>query len=252
MMSFNELASSVINNFATGFGNAFEKIIFDSASLSDAVKGLTESMARSVVNALGQMAAQWVAQEAVKRFASMATTSTVVAGTAAQTSAGLAANAAAATSAVATGATIASAMAPAAVATSVATGGVSTGTAIAAIVAALALIPMFAGSREGGGDVIGGRSYLVGENGPELFTPRGTGTITPNSGGSPPAPSGRSGGGGNVTVNLIEDKSRAGQSEQRQSSDGSSFIDVFVSDIMGNGPGSRAMQRAYGLQRRGY
>lgn len=183
MMSFNELASSVINNFATGFGNAFEKIIFDSASLSDAVKGLTESMARSVVNALGQMAAQWVAQEAVKRVASLATTSTVVAGTAAQTSAGLASNAAAATSAVATGATITAAMAPAAVATSVATGGVSTSTAIAAILAAMALIPMFAGSRERGGDVIGGRSYLVGENGPEMFTPRGTGTITPNGGG---------------------------------------------------------------------
>jgi hypothetical protein len=183
MLSFNELASSVINNFATGFGNAFEQIIFDSKSLSDAVKGLTESMARSVVNALGQMAAQWVAQEAVKRVASMATTSTVVAGTAAQTAAGVASNAVAATSAVATGATITAAMAPAAVATSVATGGISTGTAIAAILAAMALIPMFAGSRERGGDVIGGRSYLVGENGPEMFTPRGTGTITPNGGG---------------------------------------------------------------------
>jgi hypothetical protein len=140
-------------------------------------------MARSVVNALGQMAAQWVAQEAVKRLASLATTSTVVASTAAQATAGVAANAVAATSAVATGATITAAMAPAAVATSVATGGISTGTAIAAILAALALIPMFAGSRERGGDVIGGRSYLVGENGPEMFTPRGTGTISPNGSG---------------------------------------------------------------------
>jgi hypothetical protein len=183
MVSFNDLASSVIKNFATGFGNAFEQIIFDSKSLSDAVKGLTESMARSVVNALGQMAAQWVAQEAVKRLASLATTSTVVAGTAAQTAAGVASNAVAATSAVATGATITAAMAPAAVATSVATGGISTGTAIAAILAAIALIPMFAGSRERGGDVIGGRSYLVGENGPEMFTPRGTGTISPNGSG---------------------------------------------------------------------
>jgi hypothetical protein len=183
MISFNDLASSVINNFATGFGNAFEKIIFDSKSLSDAVKGLTENMARSVVNALGQMAAQWVAQEAVKRLASLATTSTVVAGTAAQTAAGVASNAVAATSAVATGATITAAMAPAAVATSVATGGISTFTAIAAILGAIALIPMFAGSRERGGDVIGGRSYLVGENGPEMFTPRGTGTISPNGSG---------------------------------------------------------------------
>ena len=141
MLSFNELSSSVINNFTTGFGNAFEQIVFDSKSLSDAVKNLTEGMARSVVNALGQMAAQWVAQEAVKRLASLATTSTVVASTAAQATAGVAANAVAATSAVATGATITAAMAPAAVATSVATGGISTGTAIAAILAAIALIP---------------------------------------------------------------------------------------------------------------
>lgn len=39
---------------------------------------------------------------------------------------------------------------------------------------------MFGGARAGGGDVIGGRSYLVGENGPEMFTPRTTGTITPS------------------------------------------------------------------------
>lgn len=183
MMSFNELSSAVINNFTTGFGNAFEKIVFDSQSLSDSVKKLTESMARSVINALGQMAAQWVAQEAVKRLASMMTTTTVVAGTAAQATAGVAANAAAAASAVATGATITASMAPAAVATTLATGGISAGYAIAAILAALALIPMFAGSRERGGDVIGGRSYLVGENGPEMFTPRSTGSISPNGSG---------------------------------------------------------------------
>jgi hypothetical protein len=32
-----------------------------------------------------------------------------------------------------------------------------------------------------GGPVIGGRPYMVGEHGPELFTPMGGGTITPNS-----------------------------------------------------------------------
>ena len=32
-----------------------------------------------------------------------------------------------------------------------------------------------------GGPVTGGRSYMVGEHGPELFTPMGGGTITPNS-----------------------------------------------------------------------
>jgi Flp pilus assembly pilin Flp len=38
----------------------------------------------------------------------------------------------------------------------------------------------FGGSKAGGGDVISGRSYLVGENGPEMFVPRTAGTIAPN------------------------------------------------------------------------
>jgi hypothetical protein len=38
---------------------------------------------------------------------------------------------------------------------------------------------LFGGGRASGGDVSGGTSYLVGEEGPELFTPRGAGTIVP-------------------------------------------------------------------------
>jgi hypothetical protein len=42
-----------------------------------------------------------------------------------------------------------------------------------------------------GGSVMGGRSYLVGEHGPEMFTPMGGGNITPN---------GRLGGGGHTFI----------------------------------------------------
>jgi phage-related minor tail protein len=38
----------------------------------------------------------------------------------------------------------------------------------------------FGGARAVGGPVTPGRSYLVGENGPELFTPSGHGSIAPN------------------------------------------------------------------------
>lgn len=38
---------------------------------------------------------------------------------------------------------------------------------------------IFGGARAGGGDVIAGRSYLVGERGPEMFTPRMAGSIAP-------------------------------------------------------------------------
>ncbi len=39
------------------------------------------------------------------------------------------------------------------------------------------------GTRAGGGSVSAGNSYLVGERGPELFTPGASGSITPNGGG---------------------------------------------------------------------
>jgi len=44
-----------------------------------------------------------------------------------------------------------------------------------------------------GGPVMGNQSYIVGENGPELFTPQGTGSITRN---------GDLGGGGVTNVNF--------------------------------------------------
>jgi hypothetical protein len=41
---------------------------------------------------------------------------------------------------------------------------------------------IFGGGKASGGSVAGGTTYLVGEKGPELFTPSGSGTIVPNGG----------------------------------------------------------------------
>lgn len=46
-----------------------------------------------------------------------------------------------------------------------------------------ALGGLFGGARASGGPVSAGRSYLVGEQGPELFMPRSAGNIIPNGGG---------------------------------------------------------------------
>ncbi|WP_231649543.1 hypothetical protein [Ralstonia syzygii] len=64
------------------------------------------------------------------------------------------------------------------------------------------------GARADGGSVDAGGLYLVGEEGPELFKPSGSGSIVPNH---------ALGGGGNVTVNVIGAPS---QPEVRQSTDG--------------------------------
>ena len=56
---------------------------------------------------------------------------------------------------------------------------------------------VFGGGKASGGNVAGGTTYLVGEQGPELFTPSAAGYIVPNN------KMGSSGGGSviNVTVN---------------------------------------------------
>ncbi len=54
-------------------------------------------------------------------------------------------------------------------------------------------IKYLAGARAGGGSVMGNSSYLVGENGPEVFTPYSSGFVTPNS---------ALGGGGNININI--------------------------------------------------
>jgi len=44
-----------------------------------------------------------------------------------------------------------------------------------------AIMGMFGGMKAGGGPVAGNKSYIVGEEGPELFTPGTSGAITPNN-----------------------------------------------------------------------
>ena len=64
---------------------------------------------------------------------------------------------------------------------------------------------IFGGGKASGGTVKGGTSYLVGEKGPELFTPGRTGSIAPNG----------SMGGANVTVNVDASGTTAEGNEER-------------------------------------
>lgn len=54
-------------------------------------------------------------------------------------------------------------------------------------------------------------------------------------------------GGGGTTVNLIEDASRAGQSESRTDEKGDTMLDVFVADLLGDGKTKSAISRKFGL-----
>lgn len=55
---------------------------------------------------------------------------------------------------------------------------------------------------------------------------------------------------GGVTINMIEDRNRAGQSQERTDPDGSRTIDVMVANIMGDGKMHKALSAKYGLSTR--
>lgn len=101
------------------------------------------------------------------------------------------------------------------------------------------------GKRAGGGSVVGGRSYLVGENGPELFAPNGSGII--HKSGSFGRSSGGSGGG--TSIQIIDQRSggQAIQTERKTGPDGREVIIMTVRDATGRGE-LDSSQRRFGAK----
>ena len=79
-------------------------------------------------------------------------------------------------------------------------------------------MPDFRGAKASGGPVKGGSGYLVGERGPELFTPGVSGMITPNHG---------LGGSTNVVVNVDASGSSV-EGDEQQSRELGRLISVAV------------------------
>ena len=104
----------------------------------------------------------------------------------------------------------------------------------------------YSGAYDKGGYIPSGAVGLVGEIGPELV--RGPATVT----GRKDTEELMKNNGSNVTVNLIEDASRAGQVQQRTDNDQQTIIDVIVANIRNGGEVANAMSGTYGLARQGY
>lgn len=149
--------SNVFSNFEQQSAAALTSVVTGAQSGSDALKGLARTILTSVIQAIIQQG--------------------IASATAAAT---------AATAQSAANATIAATAAPAAAAVSLATAGANAPLATAGIsstvgvAAALFGATALAGARQFGGPVTSGKSYLVGERGPEIFTPNGSGSITSN------------------------------------------------------------------------
>lgn len=225
LQNFDELSKTVIDNFTTGFGSAIEGLVFDAESLDDALKGVAETILRSVVNSLAQMAAQWLALQAVQMVTGTSATAATV---------GQAAIAGAA-------------WAPAAAAASLATLGTNAGPAAAALVSTNALSKGLAlsGMAHEGLDEIPQEGTWLLDKGERIMS-------------SPQADkldaflaSQRGGGGGAPIVNITENPARAGTVNTRQNSDGQWVIDVIVADALNGGRASKTYESVYGLGRQG-
>lgn len=117
LTNFNEMAASVVENFSSQFGDAFESIILDAEDAGDVFQGMAEGMVRATVNAAGQMLAQWAAYQAAQFLLGKTSETTAVA------------------SAKVAGPAIASAYAPAAAMASLSSFGSNSAAATAGIVA---------------------------------------------------------------------------------------------------------------------
>lgn len=124
--------------------------------------------------------------------------------------------------------------------------------ATAGLVANVQAITM-AGARRYGGNVSSGANYRINEGGvPEVYTNGKTGNSYLLGGDKGTVtPLGELGGGSSFTINLIEDKSRAGSVTKAKNESGGYDSTVFVASIYGDGPEAKALENKYGLIPRG-
>lgn len=226
---FDELSKTVIDNFTTGFGNAFESVIFDAQTLDEAFKGIAETILRSVVNAIGQMAAQWLALQAVQAVVGTSATAATV---------GQAAVASAAWST------------PAALA-SLATAGANAVPASAAIISTTSLAKglSLAGMAHDGIDTVPQEGTWLLDKGERVLSSPQADNLDAflasqkmNGGGSGAPP----------IINITEAPGQGGDIQSRTNQDGQFVIDIMVDQFASHGPGSKAAQSAFGLKRQGY
>lgn len=289
------LFSGAFSGIQSSVGSAFEAMTLDGQTFGESVTNVTRSLFGSVINSLGQMAAQWAINQAMQ--VAFGQTSAAVAAqqiaqvgavTAAETSgaaavatakvaadgvataSSLAATATTTTAQTAAAATTASAWLPAALVASIGSFGAAAVVGGTALLAAFALIKGFAtggyvsGSGTGTSDSIPARlsngefvvnakatarnrELLEAINSNERVSFAGENVsvnkVQANSQGQQQAAP------VNVTVKLIEDRSRAGTVDQRTGADGQVQIDAFVADIWGGGERAQAIEAAYGLSR---
>lgn len=233
-----DFTASMLDTLTNSVGDGIASMILESESLGDAVVNVSSTMAKSFINALAQMAAQWLVYQAIQLVAGKTTqvsAATTLAANAQATSlqAGLAAFASTAAIPI-----VGPVAAPAAMAAALAVT-----TPLAAAVGMTAM----AGMAHDGIDAVPETGTWLLQKGERVTTAetsakldRTLSEIQKNKGSGSTAP----------IINMYEDASRAGQSESRQEN-GQWFIDLWISRLHEDGDVMDALTSTTGISRVG-
>lgn len=220
-----EFVKGSLDALSGGLADTFMSILDGTKSVGEAFADLGATMVREIVGALVKMAAQWLVYQAVQLL--VGTTS----------------SAASIAQAAVTGTAIATAYAPAAALASLASFGANAIPATGAILSTTAIAEgvALAGMAHDGIDSIPETGTWLLQKGERVTTAQTSAKLdkTLNDIKSPT-------GGGNTTVNLIEDASRAGQTETREE-DGQKFIDLWIAKLYSDDDVMEALNRKTGL-----
>lgn len=269
LLNFDELSGEMLEGLTGRFGDAFESMVFEAESLGEAFSGLAEGMARSVVNAIGEMAAQWLAYQALElagvttlTTAKTASASTVaaaeIAAIGATTAASAAATATTTTTQAAAAATTAAAWTPAAIVSSIGSFGAAAAIGLAAVIAALAFS---GGFRKGGYTGGGGVDDIAGVvHGKEfVFDAESTSRIGVANleamrqgktldGAIASVASSSTGGGGVANVQIINNGEPMRATSQLDGDTLRIILERVQADIMGDGKTKQAIGQKFGLE----
>lgn len=232
-----DATSSILNDVTSSVAANIESLIKGQQSIGDFFQNVALDMANAVIGALVKMAAQWLVYAAVQ----------VVAGKTAQVGASttLIANAQA-TAFQASLAAFASTAAIPIIGPILAPGAAAAAAAFAAPLVAGVATSALAGMAHDGIDSVPQTGTWLLQKGERVTTAQTSAKLdkTLNDIKSPT-------GMGGTTVNLIEDASRAGQTEEREDDQGQKMIDIFVADLLGDGRSKDAFSRKFGLRSTG-
>lgn len=227
-----EFVTGTLDTLSDGLAESFMSILDGTKSVGEAFADLGKQMVASIVGALVKMAAQWIVYQGVQLLVGSTT------------------SAAAVVQAGVTGSAIAAAYAPAAALASLASFGANSVPASAALISTTGLAQGLAltGMAHDGIDSVPETGTWLLQKGERVTTASTSAKLDKTL---DDVSKGSNSRGGNVTINQIEDRSRAGQVEETEDDQGERVINLFVADLLGDGRSAEAIGRKYGLRSQG-